>query len=210
MLKEANVASDRIASNLTIVQGDITDIAAVRRTLERINGGCADVIMSGIGPSPEFSNFLSMIVGGMTLCGDAAETILAALDQIKPVDPPIFIAISTTGTSKISRDVPLAFLPMYHLALKVPHTDKRKMEDVIRTAGEGGQVKPVIIRPSLLTSGMSMGLENVREGWETENESHPAIGYTIARKDVGLWIFEKLITAPDRADRVGKAWSLTH
>ena len=47
----------------------------------------------------------------------------------------------------------------------------------------------VIVRPSLLTNGKARGRRKIRVGTEAE----PAVGYTISREDVGLWMFEHLV-----------------
>ena len=47
----------------------------------------------------------------------------------------------------------------------------------------------VNVKPTLLTGGEGVGWEKVRFGQEME----PALGYFVARKDVGEWIFERLI-----------------
>jgi hypothetical protein len=46
-----------------------------------------------------------------------------------------------------------------------------------------------MVRPSLLTNGKALGTDKVRVGTEKE----PAVGYTISRDDVGLWIWEKML-----------------
>ena len=63
----------------------------------------------------------------------------------------------------------------------------------------------VIIRPSLFTSGKARGGDKLRVG----NEEKPAVGYTISREDVGLWIFENLVQG-DGASYAGQKVSLTY
>jgi hypothetical protein len=68
--------------------------------------------------------------------------------------------------------------------------------------GEGKARNWVLIRPSFLVDGESKGMEKIRVSTETpgaspnerEKES-VAIGYTISRGDVGLWIFEECVKA---------------
>lgn len=75
----------------------------------------------------------------------------------------------------------------------------------------------VIVRPTLLTDGAPLGVGAVKVGWEwgnrtsvgkknTEGEG-PMLGYTIARKDVGEWVFEKVLR---EGGWEGKAVSLTY
>ena len=47
----------------------------------------------------------------------------------------------------------------------------------------------VNVKPTLLTGGEGKGWDKVRFGVETE----PAIGWFVARKDVGEWIFERCV-----------------
>lgn len=59
----------------------------------------------------------------------------------------------------------------------------------------------VIMRPLFLTDGIARGDDGLRVGWEwgvegDENrlkEHGPEIGYSVSRKDVGTWVFEKAI-----------------
>ena len=75
-----------------------------------------------------------------------------------------------------------------------------------RASTETGPEAPisgfVIARATLLMDGEARGLEKVRVGWETHPDAvnakeagapGPAIGYTIRRADVGLWIFEEVV-----------------
>ena len=65
--------------------------------------------------------------------------------------------------------------------------------------------------------GASCGLELVREGWEIPSKSAdqgseegegPAVGYSIRRADVGLWIMERVVKG--FGDWNGKMVSLTY
>lgn len=83
---------------------------------------------------------------------------------------------------------------LYHHVLRVPHVDKKAMEDVFR--GEGGEVFRGIVgvRPTLLTDGAERGLEKIRVG----REAAPALGYTVSRRDVGLWIYRSVVEGEGR------------
>ena len=48
----------------------------------------------------------------------------------------------------------------------------------------------MIVRASLLTNGKECGMGSIRSGTDED----PAIGYTISREDVGLWIFENAVS----------------
>jgi hypothetical protein len=77
---------------------------------------------------------------------------------------------------------------------KVPHKDKAGMEQAIRAetekpAAERIIANSLIVRPSLLTNGPATGIDKIRVG----TGDKPAIGYTISRNDVGLWLFHNAI-----------------
>lgn len=142
-------------------------------------------------------------------------TLLSALGELKttstPAKKPLVVAVSTTGVSDGPRDVPLLFMPMYHWLLAVPHVDKWEMERLLWEQGKknvdervlGGFV---IMRPSLLVDGAGVGLGKVREG----RVEMPAVGYTIARKDVGTWIFERLVREQSLEGVIDQAVTLTY
>ena len=62
------------------------------------------------------------------------------------------------------------------------------------------------VRPTLLTNGEARGVEKLRVGTEEE----PAIGYTISREDVGMWMFEELMKGGGQERWKGKKVSLTY
>ena len=201
MLKAKGVAQSTIDQYLTITTGSISDTGAVKAALLHKRPSSdgnqeevlADMILSGIGSVPTFRT-------EMTLCRDAVETILRGLNELQSSQPlgttkPCLVLLSTTGISTKKRDVPLAFLPLYHLFLFRPHADKRNMEKVVKAHWNDTSEKDrviggyMLIRPSLLTDGREFGLESIRVGMD----SKPAIGYTISREDVGLWIFKNAV-----------------
>jgi len=105
-------------------------------------------------------------------------------------------------------------MPLYHVLLKTPHKDKEIAEKLVAEGStETGAEAPIdnfiIVRPTLLTNGPALGQKSVKTGWEkhpsapgavSENETRPAIGYTIRRADVGTWIFENAIKG-------GRGWA---
>ena len=119
---------------------------------------------------------------------------MAALKELQLSKKPVFVAVSTTGISPNGRDIPVMMVPLYHMLLKSPHEDKKVMEQIVLAAA--AEEDPVIssytlVRPALFVDGKKepLGVERVIVGTETA----PAIGYTISRKEVGCWIFTKLI-----------------
>lgn len=131
------------------------------------------------------------------------------MDQGIAQQKPILTAISTTGISS-KRDIPIVMIPLYHWLLRVPHADKKVMEELVEKAAARNVIRShVIVRPSLLTDGKKLGLSSVRVGWENVDGNGAAVGYTISREDVGGFIFEKVI--PNDAEEFkDKKISLTY
>jgi len=181
---------------LTIVAGDIDDADAVAATLS----GATTTVLFGVGGTPAFSpNPLTCFVtlNDPTICERGITQVLAALRASG--QRPLLCVISTTGLDD-NRDLPLAMRPLYK-ALKVPHRDKKKMEElVVRAANEGVLAAHVVVRPALLTDGEQT--DKLRAGYrgraktggnawgDVEGE---AVGYTVSRKDVGHWIFQEVV-----------------
>lgn len=86
------------------------------------------------------------------------------------------------------------------------HADKARMERVIEEEEDGSVLGgAVVVRPSALTDGVALGKESVRVGRKGE----PAVGYTVSREDVGLWIFEEVIVGGE-SGWMGEKVSLTY
>ena len=201
MLKARDIPPSIIDRYLTITPGAILNIEAVKAALihKRTSNdtgeqeSVADVILSGIGGPPTFRT-------EVTICNAAINSILRGLNELQFTKPigsikPRLVLISTTGISTKKRDAPRASIVLYHLLAARPHVDKKNMERTVTTYWEdtpenerviGGYM---VVRASLLTNGKEYGLDTVRVG----TDSNPAVGYTISREDVGLWIFEKAV-----------------
>ena len=180
--------------NLQVVQGNAHDIAAVSKCLVAENGKLVDEIISTIGGKFILSK---MAVDDMEVCRKGMTTILEALAQLRRggiTGKPHIVVCSTTGMSPFGRDIPIAMIPLYHVLLKVPHEDKKAMEDHLVKSGEAY----TILHPSLLVNGetsneIRVGIEDPKTGRESE-----AIGYTISREDTGKWIANNLVLQLDR------------
>lgn len=181
---------------LTITQGDIRDPSAVQQTLTPT----PDTIISGMGATSIYlsPNPLAPIaMHDASICTDATRAILAAVSASAEGSKkkPLLIVVSTTGIPSpgCPRDVPLLYLPLYKWLLHAPHADKAVMETELRKeVSEGGEkrVRGVVdVKATLLTSGAGIGWEKVRFG----SERKPALGWTVARKDVGEWVFERVV-----------------
>ncbi|CAK7205438.1 hypothetical protein SEUCBS139899_008210 [Sporothrix eucalyptigena] len=140
---------------LTLVRGNAHDVDAVSRCLlvpGAANGEhqIVDTVVFTIGGKLIMSK---LTLDDPNVCANGMTTLLAALKRLRlegatssGPDSPRIVIVSTTGISKCGRDVPLAFLPMYHGMLRVPHADKRVMEDLLVASGE----MFAMVRPSLL------------------------------------------------------------
>ncbi|OJD29316.1 fungal specific transcription factor domain-containing protein [Diplodia corticola] len=227
------VPADLIDRNLTIISGSASDsdaaaAASLRALLTVPNDGqpsntLVDTIVSGIGslPALQWSLRSPVTLQQPGLCGAATRNVVDALRGLlaegcrtQAGGGPGMVAISTTGVSRVQRDVPLLFVPLYHYLLRVPHEDKRDMEDcVVAAEAEGSLGGFVVVRPSLLLDGGAKGKGAVRVGWEGaggkgEGAPGPAVGYTVARDDVAAWIWEEAVMR--RETWAGKCVSLTY
>ena len=213
-MKDKNVSASALDQHLTIIQGDVKDVSAVKSALQ-INGIVVDTIVSGIGLPPIFNwSFRTpFTIADPDICKGAGATILQALEQLKPARKPFLINISTTGIPPKGkpRDVPLAYLFLYPYFGHVMHEDKRILEanlaaHVRLPEGQRGIRGFVNVKPSLLMDGEGKGLDAIRQGVDEE----PAVGYSIQRKDVGLWMFTNLLEADVKSGWVNKSVSLTY
>ncbi|KAI1185324.1 hypothetical protein F5B17DRAFT_432659 [Nemania serpens] len=176
--------------NLRIVQGDAKDINAVSTCLEARPGVLVDQVISTIGGAPIMSK---LTIDDPEVCRTGMAVLLNALAKLRSggaVGSPHIVAFSTTGLSRFGRDIPIAMVPLYHVALKVPHQDKTIMEDRLIASGEDY----TIVRASLMlseeetTKTVRVGIEDPKTGRESV-----AIGYTITKGDAGRWVAENLV-----------------
>ncbi|PYH94521.1 hypothetical protein BO71DRAFT_353148 [Aspergillus ellipticus CBS 707.79] len=197
MLRDHEVPEHIMARHLTIIKGNIMDVAAVQQTLF-LDGRPVGLVFSGIGGKMQLG--LKPTLDNPTICQDGTRTILTAARACQP--PPRFVTLSTTGiTQEEKRDLPVLMMPMYHWMLKVPHADKKVMEELIfaemrKPVQERAIQDFMMIRPSLLTDGTGDGLHKIRTG----TEAQPAVGYVIARYDVGRWLFGNVVEKAGQPD----------
>lgn len=64
----------------------------------------------------------------------------------------------------------------------------------------------VNVKPTLLMDGESVGLDKVRQGTAVK----PAIGYTIWRRDVGAWMFHRLVEKAPQQEWINGAVNLSY
>ncbi|KAL2832457.1 hypothetical protein BDW59DRAFT_105294 [Aspergillus cavernicola] len=208
LLKTRNIPASTISTHLTLIEGSTTDLDAINRTLFPEDLPPVEMIISGVGGAPDFSKPLSPKFVGKTVCQDTIRNIFEVLRIMhdpnpdfteKPKKKPVLVCISSTGLTK-DRDIPLAMVPLYNWGLKVPHADKKVMEELVFEEHQRPERERVIrdfvmIRPSYLTNGVSQR-EKVRvlkgkgEGQNTAvGMACPFVGYTICREDVGGFMY---------------------
>ncbi|CAM1507766.1 Fc.00g046140.m01.CDS01 [Cosmosporella sp. VM-42] len=191
--KLTDIMSPESNPNLQVVKGNAHDVASVSQCLKKEDGNLVDGIVSTIGGKPILSK---LTIDDPNCCRKGMATLLEALAQLRrdgATGRPHIIVCSTTGMSRFGRDVPIATMPVYHIALKVPHEDKRIMEDSLAESGEDF----TIVRCSFLVNGetkkeIRVGIEDPKTGRESA-----AIGYTISREDAGKWIGDNLLVKLD-------------
>lgn len=195
--------------NLITVQGNAKDPAAVAKILVNPSDPkrVVDMVIFTIGGVFQFSK---MTNDDPHVCEQSMKALLKALATVWSegvVGKPKIVAISSTGISKYARDIPLLMVPLYHLALKIPHADKELMEQELAKSGE----EYVLVRPSALVDGerpeknIRVGIEDLEKGIERKE-----IGCTISREDTGRWIYENLIDREWTPEYSCKAVSLTY
>ncbi|GJJ76072.1 hypothetical protein EMPS_08431 [Entomortierella parvispora] len=222
MLLAQGLSQSVLDSQLTIVKGDIANIAAIKAVLTKNTAGTDHVelatqIVSGLGAAPIFFKSVTkpVVMDNPNVCEQASQNIVQALTELHHDDKPTITVVSSTGISDVKEDVPFGLRFLYHVVLKVPHQDKKRMDEILNenaaTSSEGqGVLKGVIvIRASLLT-----GDQDVKggKGWKklkVGTEDKPAIGYTVRRQDVGEWIFQEIIKTGGES-RLGQRITLTN
>jgi putative NADH-flavin reductase len=205
--------SAQYPDQLRVIEGDIRDVPLIKQTLTMDNK-LVDVVISAVGAVFAHKG-LKLIPGDFHVCEDGTRCILSALEQIEvergievPTGGPQIVLLSTTGISDRGRDIPIGMIPLYHWMLTKPHADKKKMEQLVVKSERNW----VLIRPSFLGNSPGKGMDNIRVSTETPAEDtggDVAIGYTICREDVGLWIVEECVKK-EAGDWQGKMVTLTH
>ncbi|KAI5860482.1 NAD(P)-binding protein [Durotheca rogersii] len=217
-------------ANLRVEPGNAHDAAAIARCLVWARDGpggpvLADTVVSSIGGVFQLAR---RTIDDPHVCEQGARALLDALALVRaqfdlaaspsPSPPaseaaaaaaawrPRIVAVSTCGISESGRDFPLAETPVYHLLLRVPHADKKVMEEVLVGGAAAGAYAYTLVRPSLLTDDAGKPERRVRAG----AGAAPAIGYGISRDDAGRWIYENLLeNAGERAKYENQVVTIT-
>ncbi|KAM0190063.1 hypothetical protein ACHAPI_009700 [Fusarium lateritium] len=200
---EALISSET-HTNLRIIEGNAHDIKAVSSCLTKANGLLVDEIVSSIGGKPIISK---LTIDDPKCCRVGMAVLLDALAQLRSqgaTGKPRITVFSTTGLSDFGRDYPMLLYPIYAVALKVPHEDKKIMETALVDSSEDFTV----VRASLLVDGetespVRVGVEDPKAGRESLE-----IGYTISREDSGKWLVDNLLVG-GKSEYLNKIVSIT-
>ncbi|KAI8961057.1 NAD(P)-binding protein [Daldinia sp. FL1419] len=177
--------------NLKIVQGNAHDSSTVAQCL--VDGDTpVDAIVSTIGGVLQFSR---MTLDDPNVCEKGMAALLDAISAVREQRSrstaqwrPRINVVSTCGISQTARDVPILFMPMYKIMLRVPHVDKIAMEALLVDNATRHGYTYSIVRPSFLVD-EPQPQRKIRVGLGDA----PAVGYVISRDDAGRWIYENLI-----------------
>lgn len=198
--KLTEVFSAKEYPNLRIIQGNAHDKNAITPLLTGV-----DHILFSIGGT---FNFTKLTLDDPHVC---ERGIVILLDALKETQfSPRLTVISSTGISRHGRDYPLSILPLYKWLLRVPHDDKKKMEEALYVAAGDDKIRWTIVRPTLLSDGahvekpIRVGVEDPEKGWVGKKE----LGCFISREDTGRWIYEQVL-AKDDESQVGRIFTLT-
>lgn len=217
--KQPGITDIILDQKLSIVQGDATNTADVKKTVlhqtqtDSSLPKLVDAVVSGIGGYPvrQKGSLLTFAMDNPRITEQFSNALITALQEIyaerKDINTrPVVLAISTTGLDAPhggKQDVPFGLRTFYYYVLKEPHRDKHMMEQLLTDASKNQVLFQglVIARPTLLTSSGIIqpgAKKTVKAGTELE----PVTGYLIAREDVGRWIWENILSSSDR----GKKW----
>lgn len=210
-----DVPSSTIDQYLTIHQGDATNpIDVAKALISPMNENhLVDVIVSGVGAYPKFQWSIRQPfpLTNPTICEDTINAMYKALSNLslssgRPItkssigEKPLLVVVSTAGCGR-QRGIPLPIYLPYHYFLSSPLADKKRMEELV-FADKGAHFRDfVVLRPLILTDGEAKGDGGLRVGWEwgVKNEAAKTkepgleVGYSVSRRDVGNWTFEKVI-----------------
>ncbi|KAJ9144765.1 NAD(P)-binding protein [Coniochaeta hoffmannii] len=205
--------SPSLLANLRLEEGNAHDPSAIARCLVNPSSPdrMVDMVISSIGLPINFKTFS---IDDPHVCEKALRALLEALARVRKSgattatgnSSPRIVTLSTNGIAETGRDFPLLEYPLYHVLLRVPHRDKKAMEDALVASGE----RWTVVRPALLTDGPAVG--KVRAGVEDvagRRVERSEIGYSISREDVGGWVFENLVQESDES-WLHKAASITY
>ncbi|OZJ06540.1 hypothetical protein BZG36_00514 [Bifiguratus adelaidae] len=164
-----------LKQRLTKVQGNALNLEDVKKVIEN-----QDVIISSLGGKP-IMGITGATLDNPTICADAMKTLQQAVSQV--ANPPKrIVVVSTTGIGE-KRDVPYLLVPLYMWLLHRPLVDKANMEKILETVAIP---EKIVVKPTLLTDGAATN--NINAGED-------AIGYSISRADVGIFLVKECLAS---------------
>ncbi|OKL58231.1 hypothetical protein UA08_06842 [Talaromyces atroroseus] len=215
--RQPGITDSILDRKLTIVQGDGTNAADIKKALfyqaQIPLPKLVDAVVSGIGSYPvrQKGTLLSLTLASPNIAQNFSIALITALREIYSERPdietkPVVSVISTTGLPSPKEDVPFGMRTLYHHALKVPHEDKAKMEELLMSAYEKEALfkAVVIVRPTLLTGDGIILPDTNKKTVRAGTVLNPAKGYLISRGDVGEWIWANILLSDDRGGKCRK------
>ena len=217
--KQPGITDDILAKRLSIVKGDATVVKDVKRTLlfqadgrKNTEPRLVNAIVSGIGAYPrrKKGTLLTFEMDHPHITEETTTALISAMREIHNEQPlqhkPVVTVISTTGLASpagFEEDVPFGLQTLYHAFLAEPHKDKKRMEDIISSSENSELFQGVIItRPTLLSGDGIVKADGPSKKVRAGTEDAPTKGYSIARADVGAWIWGNVLKNAD----LGAKW----
>ncbi|KAG9112046.1 hypothetical protein FRC07_007996, partial [Ceratobasidium sp. 392] len=183
-----------------LVRGDGLVEADVQRAWDTAKGeGQVDAVFFAIGGEPSLSLFKGAIITPADLTARSMAVLLAVIQSSTTTSTrPKLVTITSNGLDDRSHSLlPFPLKIFYGWFLRLPHEDKVAQEDNVKRAagwggGEGwlGSNNLVIVRPSLLTSGVCVA-DKKEDAYRTDAELRSA--WTVSRADVGHFVAEKVL-----------------
>ncbi|EEA22520.1 hypothetical protein TMatcc_001368 [Talaromyces marneffei ATCC 18224] len=224
--KQPGITDAVLAERLHIVKGDATVAADVKRTLlfqaddGKTESKLVDAIVSGIGAYPQRKKgtLLTFEMDNPKITEQSTTALVSAMREIHaeqhPEHKPTVTVISTTGLATpagAKEDVPFGLQTLYHL-LAEPHKDKKRMEEIISEKENAALFQGVVItRPTLLYGDGIVMVDGVQKTVRAGTEDAPARGYSIARTDVGNWIWQNVLKSEEHGEKwYGRRVSLAY
>ncbi len=123
--------------NLTLVQGDVLDPAAVSQVVEG-----ADAAIISLGNTPNNPDYV------------VSNGTAVILDAMKAADVPRAVVITSLGVGESKNQLALPFRMLFNTVMKKPMEDKERQEALVKAS----DIDWIIVRPGGLTDGPATGV----------------------------------------------------
>ncbi|KAG0201172.1 hypothetical protein BGX33_010489 [Mortierella sp. NVP41] len=134
LLAQEGITQAMIDAQLTIIQGEVADVSAVKRVL-LVPTRKQDTSTAGEEEAEEevevVSQIISRIGGVAQLHWSLTQSVTIEGLEVYVGIRPLITVISSTGISDGPEDVPLGLRYLYHVVLAAPHKDKKEMERIV-------------------------------------------------------------------------------